>query len=361
MAGMTWQMEAVPLAKLAGDGSESTASGPASEAPLLPPSPSIPDLPDTSAHATEDVVTLSDLPSIGSLGHFAGQCSRCCFHPKGRCQNGYDCRFCHFDHEKRQRKKKTVTMSGTVRCWGFNSSSNPRAPPMAPLMVPPMAPQMAVAAPLGPPMAPPGLDHIAHVVQSEQSVSAMPGGYCSQYPPHSVETIPVSPQIATPSLQLEAPLTFPAINSWSIDRVSEWLGSLELGHLAEAFKAHRITGDVLVDLSPDDLAEIGVNALGDRKRLLRAVVQLRSPQGCPQPCPDLILQQPCSLPFMQQCGQQSCSQQPPLLQQCSQPSFPPACPPLCPPEFPQHTSPPPPPQAPVLTPGLASGPTPQWL
>merc|ERR1719261_682158 len=55
-----------------------------------------------------DVVTLSDLPSIGSIGHFAGQCSRCCFHPKGRCLNGFQCRFCHFDHEKRRRKRKTL-------------------------------------------------------------------------------------------------------------------------------------------------------------------------------------------------------------------------------------------------------------
>merc|ERR1719252_71260 len=52
--------------------------------------------------------TLADLPSLGSLGHFAGQCSRCCFHPKGRCQNGYDCRFCHYEHEKRRRKKKII-------------------------------------------------------------------------------------------------------------------------------------------------------------------------------------------------------------------------------------------------------------
>merc|ERR1719440_1693228 len=91
---------------------------------MLPPSPSITDLPQTSPdvmvpHPTEDVVTLSDLPSIGSLGHFAGQCSRCCFHPKGRCLNGYDCRFCHFDHDKRRRKKK-VTNASAGRIWSPN-------------------------------------------------------------------------------------------------------------------------------------------------------------------------------------------------------------------------------------------------
>lgn len=46
------------------------------------------------------------VPSIGSYAHLSGQCSRCCFHPKGRCANGYSCQFCHFDHEKRPRNGK---------------------------------------------------------------------------------------------------------------------------------------------------------------------------------------------------------------------------------------------------------------
>jgi len=45
-------------------------------------------------------------PSIGSAGHGGGTCKRCCFFPKGRCNNGYDCPFCHFAHEKRKTKKK---------------------------------------------------------------------------------------------------------------------------------------------------------------------------------------------------------------------------------------------------------------
>lgn len=46
------------------------------------------------------------LPSVGSAGHGAGNCKRCCFFPKGRCMNGENCEFCHFDHEKRKRKAK---------------------------------------------------------------------------------------------------------------------------------------------------------------------------------------------------------------------------------------------------------------
>ncbi|CAJ1327194.1 unnamed protein product [Effrenium voratum] len=48
-----------------------------------------------------------ELPSLGSAGHATGDCKRCCFYPKGRCQNGYECRFCHFDHDKRKRVKKS--------------------------------------------------------------------------------------------------------------------------------------------------------------------------------------------------------------------------------------------------------------
>lgn len=49
------------------------------------------------------------LPSIGSASHFQGNCDRCCFHPKGRCVNGFNCQHCHFDHEKRKRKGKKKT------------------------------------------------------------------------------------------------------------------------------------------------------------------------------------------------------------------------------------------------------------
>lgn len=46
------------------------------------------------------------IPSVGSTLHGEGACKRCCFFPKGRCNNGYDCQFCHFAHEKRKSKNK---------------------------------------------------------------------------------------------------------------------------------------------------------------------------------------------------------------------------------------------------------------
>jgi len=47
-------------------------------------------------------VDTSDLPSIGSALHGKGECKRCNFFSKGRCQNGRNCTFCHFTHDKRK-------------------------------------------------------------------------------------------------------------------------------------------------------------------------------------------------------------------------------------------------------------------
>jgi len=46
--------------------------------------------------------SLSALPSRGSIDHAFGTCKRCNFYPKGRCQNGRNCTFCHLPHERRK-------------------------------------------------------------------------------------------------------------------------------------------------------------------------------------------------------------------------------------------------------------------
>merc|ERR1719321_604502 len=79
-----------------------------------------------------------------------------------------------------------------------------------------------------------------------------------------------------------------------------------LGHLTGMFREHRITGDVLLDLSSDDLNEIGIQALGDKKRLLRLIAQMRNhPQGCHQMvaplCQDLGSEQLQQASSMQHC------------------------------------------------------------
>jgi len=53
-------------------------------------------------------------PSLGSEAHEGGTCKRCCFYPRGRCTNGYNCEFCHYEHEKRKRKNKKKKKKATV-------------------------------------------------------------------------------------------------------------------------------------------------------------------------------------------------------------------------------------------------------
>jgi len=45
-------------------------------------------------------------PSIGSVQHVMGTCKRCNFFPKGRCQNGDQCTFCHYPHDKRKASRQ---------------------------------------------------------------------------------------------------------------------------------------------------------------------------------------------------------------------------------------------------------------
>jgi len=52
-------------------------------------------------------------PSLGSEAHASGGCKRCCFFPRGRCMNGYECGFCHYDHDKRKRKNKKRKTKGS--------------------------------------------------------------------------------------------------------------------------------------------------------------------------------------------------------------------------------------------------------
>jgi hypothetical protein len=197
--------------------------------------------------------TLADLPSLGSLGHFAGQCSRCCFHPKGRCQNGYDCRFCHFDHEKRRRKKKIPV--------GYMSMEN---------------------------------QHIRQVYeqpamsQVHQQLGLLPAvGFEPQIhaPVQGAVNRPLEPYTITEPHRAGA--TAPPVECWSVEKVMDWLASVELSHLSTNFQQHRITGDVLLELSPGDLEEIGIRAVGDRKRFLRGVSQLRGSLQVPQSAPVL--------------------------------------------------------------------------
>ncbi len=55
------------------------------------------------------------------------------------------------------------------------------------------------------------------------------------------------------------------------DQVGEWLEQLGLGEYAETFAQNKIKFEHLRDLSEDDLKELGIMAMGDRKALMRAI------------------------------------------------------------------------------------------
>src|SRR6202044_1937160 len=69
--------------------------------------------------------------------------------------------------------------------------------------------------------------------------------------------------------------------------VGGWLRSLGLGQYEANFRDNKIDADVLPQLTADDLKEIGVSAVGDRRRLLAAVAVLsvETPSASVAPSP----------------------------------------------------------------------------
>ena len=58
--------------------------------------------------------------------------------------------------------------------------------------------------------------------------------------------------------------------------VVDWLRALDLGQYEEAFRENLVSMDLLPSLTADDLKELGVNTVGDRRRLLNAITALRA-------------------------------------------------------------------------------------
>ncbi len=67
--------------------------------------------------------------------------------------------------------------------------------------------------------------------------------------------------------------------------VGEWLRGLRLGQYEEKFRDNKIDADVLPRLTADDLKDVGVSAVGDRRRLLDAIAALSgaTPADVPPP------------------------------------------------------------------------------
>jgi class 3 adenylate cyclase len=56
--------------------------------------------------------------------------------------------------------------------------------------------------------------------------------------------------------------------------VGVWLHGLGLGQYEAAFRDHEIDGDVLPNLTADDLNELGITIVGHRRKLLTAIASL---------------------------------------------------------------------------------------
>ena len=65
--------------------------------------------------------------------------------------------------------------------------------------------------------------------------------------------------------------------------VSDWLAGLGLAQYAQSFAENGIDADVLPQLTGDDLKELGVTAVGHRRKLLTAIEALGSPSPPPPP------------------------------------------------------------------------------
>ncbi|MGO9422085.1 AAA family ATPase, partial [Roseiarcus sp.] len=79
--------------------------------------------------------------------------------------------------------------------------------------------------------------------------------------------------------------------------VDGWLRSLGLGQYEANFRDNKIDADVLPQLTADDLKDIGVSAVGDRRRLLGAIAALtgptpssNAPASSPKPAPAKVLE-----------------------------------------------------------------------
>jgi hypothetical protein len=57
--------------------------------------------------------------------------------------------------------------------------------------------------------------------------------------------------------------------AWTIDQVVEWLNDNKFDEYEHAFRTERIDGEVLMDLTVNDLKDLGMDRLGDRKRFIR--------------------------------------------------------------------------------------------
>lgn len=183
------------------DGTESTASARSSEPNSSTTSPERESSQSADASPSSAPKSKPKMPSIGSAPHASGQCSPCCFFPRGRCSNGQSCAFCHFDHEKRRHKKKGT---GETAVQAQKSQAPVTETPsheifaLPPMGIPPPMTGMPYAMP-PPPQLPPWATPSEHAAAQ---IVADAWARRAAYPPDMWPKVPaVAPPTAPPSLE----------------------------------------------------------------------------------------------------------------------------------------------------------------
>jgi class 3 adenylate cyclase len=75
-------------------------------------------------------------------------------------------------------------------------------------------------------------------------------------------------------------------------QIAEWLEKLGMSEYAQCFAENRIDFSVLPDLTDQDLKDLGV-VLGDRRKILRAIVGLKSTESvAPSPATEAVIARP---------------------------------------------------------------------
>jgi SAM domain (Sterile alpha motif) len=68
-----------------------------------------------------------------------------------------------------------------------------------------------------------------------------------------------------------------------MQQVTDWLEKLEMSEYAQRFADNDIDFSMLGHLTDQDLKDLGVTSLGHRRKILRAIAELDSPEAAVAP------------------------------------------------------------------------------
>ena len=80
-------------------------------------------------------------------------------------------------------------------------------------------------------------------------------------------TQPVEVKVQSSTQDANATYSSKPVEEWEVEDVCEWLKEIGLGEYAESFEENEIVGEILKDLSKDDLKDLGIKKIGHQKKL----------------------------------------------------------------------------------------------